>query len=139
MAQRVDYLEAVQLSDLLLCLIEEGPQDRALYLVLSLNLLHHQFRVGDDSKPPISVTERKVQRGQQPGVLREIVGLDAKELRQLSQHHAVRVLNQRAKTRRSRVAARPPVAVGGDPWASGGQRGREEAGRGGSWGHGISL
>ena len=60
----------------------QRPQPRALYLVLALDLLHHQLRVRHHPQPPVAVAERVVQRRQQPRILGEIVRLDPQKLRQ---------------------------------------------------------
>src|SRR6185312_14081950 len=70
-----------------------------------------------DAQPRVAVVERVLQHSQQPRVLRKVVGADAQELAQLSQHLAACILNQRAVTCRAGVAARAAVAVRADPAA----------------------
>ena len=67
----------------------------------------------------MAVGEREVERGQQAGVLGEVVGLDAEELGEFGEDRAVGVLDQRAKARRAGIAARSAVAVRGYPFAGG--------------------
>jgi hypothetical protein len=114
-AEGVDDLEGVELGDFLLRLLEEGPQAWALDLVLALDLLDHQLGVGDDAQAPVSVAEGKVERGEQAGVLGEVVGLDAEELGKFGEDVAVGVLDEGAEAGGAGIAAGAAVAVGGNP------------------------
>ena len=139
-AQGVDDLEAVELGDFLLCLLEEGPEDGAFDLVLALDLLDHELGVGDDAETAVAVGEGEVEGGEQAGVLGEVVGLDAEEFREFGEDVAVGVLDEGAEAGGAGVAARAAVAVGGDPTAAGLLLGRTGFGGGrGEQGRGSGL
>ena len=65
----------------------------------------------------MAVAEGEVERGQQAGVLGEIVGLDAKELGEFGEDVAVGVLDEGSEARGAGIAAGAAIAVGGDPGA----------------------
>src|SRR6266702_4600246 len=72
-AQGMHDLEFLQLRDLLLRLLVQRPQPRALHLVLALDLLDHQLRVGDDPQPLVAMFKRKIERRQKPRILRKFI------------------------------------------------------------------
>lgn len=61
------------------------------------------------------VLESELEAAKQPGILREIIGADAKKLAQFGDNHSIGVLNESAVASRAGVAARAAIAVSGDP------------------------
>ena len=108
MAKGMGDLEGLHLRDLLLCLVVERAEDRALDLVFSLDLLDHQLGVGDDAEAGVVVGEGKVEGGEQAGVFGEVVGLDAEEFGELGEDVAGGVLDEGSEASGAGVAAAPP-------------------------------
>src|ERR1700758_4868894 len=84
-------------------LFPQGAQSRAGYLVLALHLFHHQFGVRYDPKTPCIVLVGPGEDGSKSLVFSEIVGLAAKEFAQPGDGFAVRIFNDRAVARRTRI------------------------------------
>ena len=104
-------LEVVKPRNTALGLLVQGTEFGAVHAILPLDLLDHQLRVGDDPQTPVPVGDGKLQRCQQGGVLGEVIGARAHKLAQFGQDFSCRVLDIDAEAGRTRVAARPAVAV----------------------------
>jgi hypothetical protein len=128
MAKGMADLEGRKLANLLSGLFKERAQDRTLDLILALDLLHHQLRVGNDTKPAMAVGHCKLEYGEQTGVFSEVVGLVPKEFRQFRNYGAVRGLNDRSEACWTGIAAGAAIAVGRDPAGivAGGRRSRRK-------------
>ncbi len=104
-------LEVVKPRNTALGLFVKGAEFGAVYAILTLDLLDHQFRIGDDPQTPVPIGNGKLQRCQQGRVLGEVIGVLTQKLAQFGQDFSCRVLDINAEAGRTRVAARPAVAV----------------------------
>ena len=109
--QNMLNLEVVKPRNTALGLLVERAEFGAVYAILTLDLLDHQLRIGDDPQTLVAVGDSKLQRCQQGGVLGEVIGVHTQELAQFGQDFSCRVLDIDAEAGRTRVAARPAVAV----------------------------
>ncbi len=105
-------LKVVKLRDAAPRLLVERAKFGAVHAILALHLLDHEFRVGDDPQAPVSVGDGKLERSKKRGVLGKVIGVRAQVLAQFGQDFSGRVLDVYAEAGRTRVTARPTVAVG---------------------------
>jgi hypothetical protein len=144
-AKSMGDLEGFESGDAVSCLLPEGSQIGGVDFVLALNLLDHEFGVGDDAEAGVAVVERVLEAGEEAGVFGEVVGAHAEELAEFGQDRAVVVLDDGSVSGGTGVAAGSAVAVGVDPagvFGVGSRRGRgfgEESGGGGAASHRKSL
>ena len=114
-AEGVGDLEGFESGDAVSGLLPEGAEVRGVDFVLALDLLHHEFGVGDDAEAGVVVVEGVLEAGEEAGVLGEVVGSYAEELAEFSQQIALVVLDDGSVAGRTGVAAGSAVAVGVDP------------------------
>ena len=107
-------LEVIEVRDAATRLLVERAKFRAVYPVLALHLLDHEFRVGDDPQTPMTLGDGKFQRREERGILGKVIGLLAQVLTQFGQNLASRILDVDAETGRARIAARPTIAISDD-------------------------
>ena len=148
-AEGVGDLEGFESGDAVFGLLPEGPEVGGVDFVLALDLLDHQFGVGDDAEAGVVVVEGVLEAGEEAGVFGEVVGAHAEEFAELGEDCALVVLDDGSVAGGAGVAAGSAVAVRVDPGGSlggffgigrrGCGFGEEAGGRGGSAGHGKSL
>ena len=105
-------LKVVELRDAVASLLVERAELRAVYPILALHLLDHEFRVGDDAQTPVPIDNGKVERGKKRGIFGKIIGVYPQIFAQFGQDPPCRVLDIHAEAGWARVAARPAIAVG---------------------------
>ena len=93
-------------------LVARGPELGAVYPVLALHLLDHEFRVGDDAQTPVPINNGKVERGEKGGIFGKVIGVHSQIFAQFGQDPPCRVLDVYAEAGWARIAARPAIAVG---------------------------
>ena len=131
-AQGVGDLEAVEFGDAAFCLFVEGLEVGAFDLILTLDLLDHQFGVGDDAETGMVVVEGVLEAAEEAGVLGVVIGAKSKKFTEFGEDGTGVVLDEGSVAGGAGVAAGSAVAVGVDPtfgWGFvGGLRVGEEAG-----------
>ena len=105
----------------------QRDQPLVFHLVDPAHLLDQQQRIASDVQLLDAAIDGPAERGEQPAVLRHVVGRDADTLGNLRQHLTVVVDDVDAKARRTWIAAGAPVeirrnheAVVGEPAGAGG-------------------
>jgi hypothetical protein len=124
-AQGVGDLEAVQMCDAATSFLPERAKVGGVDLVLALDLLHHQLRVGDDAQARNLVVKSVLQAAQKAGVLGIVVGAVAEELREFGEDMAGFVGQHGTVTGGAGIASGTAVAVGGYPGCGRGIVGEE--------------
>jgi hypothetical protein len=79
-AQGVADFEAIKLCDAAPRLFPKRTQIGRINLVFALDLLHHEFRVGDHAQAAVAMVERPLQAAEQAGVFGVVVRAIAKKL-----------------------------------------------------------
>ena len=104
-AQHMLDLKAFEAGNAPLGLFIKGTQFRAVHLVLSLDLLHHQLRVGDYFQARMSLGKGEIEGGQQAGVFGVVVGVLTEIFAQLPHHFAACALDEDSKAGGAGIAA----------------------------------
>ena|ERR1700733_7230859 len=112
--QNMLNLEMLELGNAAASFFVKGTKFRTVHPVLTLHLLDHELRIGDDPQAPMTLGDGKFQGRQERRVLSEVIGLLAQVLTQFGQNLASRILDVDAETGRARVAARPTIAISDD-------------------------
>src|SRR6202044_933224 len=105
-------LKMVELRDPLASLLVERAQLWAVYPILPLHLLDHEFRVGDNPQTSVPIDNGKVERGQKRRIFGKVISVHSQIFAQFGQNSPSRVLDVYAEAGRPRIAARPAIAVG---------------------------
>ncbi len=140
-AEGVGDLEAVELGDAVFGLLPERFEVGGVDFVFALDLLDHEFGVGDDAEGAVAVVEGVLEGGEEAGVLGEVVGADAEKFGDLGEDLTVVVGDLGSEACGAGVSAGSAVAVGGDGGGfaeeAGSDRGHGSSLNGGRWSWGI--
>jgi len=115
MAESMADFEAIQLCDAATRLFPEGAQIGRIYLVFALNLLHHEFGIGNYPQAAVAMVEHPLQTAEQTGIFSVVIGAIAEKLGQFCEDDASLILEQGSIAGRPGIAAGSAITVGDDP------------------------